>query len=66
MATILEFRTVPGRTRTTTHGSGDARVCQIMIFPGVRIAYWDDVIEESDDTPPPRNATRKSSRQKRR
>ena len=50
-----------------TQRSGGQAVCQIVIFPGVRVAYWDDVFEDSDDAPPPASkSTRKSGKQKRR
>ena len=66
MATILEFRTLPGRARTRALQGAEQAACQVVIFPGVRVAYWDDVIDDSDDMPPrPRSATRKNAKQKR-
>lgn len=67
MATILEFKTPAGAARSRQERSGGQAVCQIVIFPGVRVAYWDDVFEDSDDAPPPASkSTRKSGKQKRR
>ena len=66
MATIIEFRNVPGRTRLKLTRGAEQAACQVVIFPGVRVAYWDDVIEDSDDTPPrPRGSNRKNAKQKR-
>lgn len=66
MATILEFRALPGRSQGKPIKSRDAGPCQIVIFPGIRVAYWDDLAPSSDDAPPPpRSASRKGARQKR-
>jgi len=68
MATILEFRNVPGRTRLNFSRGAEQAACQIVIFPGVRVAYWDEAAAavEADDTPPrPRSATRKNAKPRR-
>jgi len=67
MATILEFRNVPGRTRLNFSRGAEQAACKIVIFPGVRVAYWDETAAtEADDTPPrPRSATRKNAKPRR-
>lgn len=66
MATILEFRNVPGRSRLNFSRGQEQAAGQIVIFPGVRVAYWQEAIAEADDTPPPpRSATRKNGKSRR-
>ena len=64
MATILEFRILPGRNRVRLSQAAEQAACKIVIFPGIRVAYWDDAIKDSNDTPP-RSSGRKSAKQKR-
>ena len=67
MATILEFKASSGHARNNTNVRGEAVACQVVIFPGVRVAYWDDVFNESDKAQPPAaKKSRKPAKQKRR
>ena len=50
MATILEFRSEPGRARTS---AGAPQITgKIVIFPGIRVSYWDDLTHMEDELPP--------------
>ena len=66
MATILEFRALPGRNRAKLSRAAEQAACQVVIFPGVRVAYWDHLIDDSEDEPRhPRGNARKTPKQKR-
>lgn len=66
MTNIIEFRFDQSRNRPRPAGPVPA-TGEIVIFPGVRISYWDDVLGATDDVPPkPEQSSKKSKGGKRR
>ncbi len=51
MATILEFRSDPSRTQRSIAGAPQT-TGKIVIFPGIRVSYWDDLATMEDELPP--------------
>lgn len=68
MTNIVEFRTNSSRSRPRpANALAAAGTGQIVIFPGVRVSYWDDVLAATDDVPPkPHQSNRKSKSSRRR
>ena len=58
MATILEFRAEPGRTQRLSAGAPQT-TGKIVIFPGIRVSYWDDLATMDDELPPAPQAASK-------
>ncbi len=58
MATILEFRAEAGRTQRTGAGAPQT-TGKIVIFPGIRVSYWDDLATMDDELPPAPQAASK-------
>jgi hypothetical protein len=50
MATILEFRNEPGHTRAPA--GAPQTTGKIVIFPGIRVSYWDDIAMAAEELPP--------------
>lgn len=66
MTNIIEFRFDQSRNRPRTASAAPV-TGEIVIFPGVRVSYWDDVLGASDDVPPkPEQSNKKSKGGKRR
>jgi len=65
MATILEFKAA-GRAQRAVHG-GPQTTGKIVIFPGIRVSYWDDLVIAADELPPApaSESTRKSKTRRR-
>jgi hypothetical protein len=51
MATILEFRSDMARAQRGVSGAPQT-TGKIVIFPGIRVSYWDDLASVPDELPP--------------
>jgi hypothetical protein len=66
MATILEFRSEPGRASSRATADALHSTGKIVIFPGIRVSYWDDLAIAADELPPAAEATCKRKTKARR
>ncbi len=67
MATIIEFRADPSRSSARPAHGTPRMTGKIVIFPGIRVSYWDELASCSDDLPPaPQPATSKKAKAPRR
>ncbi len=65
MATILEFRCDPDRAQRSLAGAPQS-TGKIVIFPGIRVSYWDDVAAAEDLPPAPKSETKRKPKAPRR